>query len=112
MVFACAAIVATGWAVGPVRSRPQADRPRPAHRTLPVGSDRARELWDERGLEWRRNLISSVVDRVVVGPGVRGLNRFDPRRVVILWSRASNTHRLGRGRWTARPSSLLVWLRL
>lgn len=54
---------------------------------LPTSSGHARVLWDQRGLEWRRLLISALVERVTVGPGVRGRNRFDPDRVSIVYRR-------------------------
>jgi site-specific DNA recombinase len=34
--------------------------------------------------EWWRALLDTVVDRVEIGPGVRGLNRFDPSRVRVV----------------------------
>jgi hypothetical protein len=50
---------------------------------LPSSSDEARQLWADRGLEYL--LVEAVVDKIIVGPGIRGLNRFDHRRVVIQW---------------------------
>jgi DNA invertase Pin-like site-specific DNA recombinase len=37
------------------------------------------------GFDQRRAVVAAVVDRVVVGPAVRGRNRFDPDRVTIEW---------------------------
>lgn len=54
-------------------------------RDFPSSSARARELWPERGFSWRRMLIGTLVERVEVGPGVRGRNRFDPDRIAIMW---------------------------
>jgi site-specific DNA recombinase len=34
--------------------------------------------------EWWRALLDTVVDRVEIGPGIRGLNRFDPSRVKVV----------------------------
>lgn len=65
-----------------------------SRRALPIGSDRARELWADRGLEWRHNLIGSVADKILVGPGVRGRNTFDHRRVVIVWKHATTAPEL------------------
>jgi hypothetical protein len=33
--------------------------------------------------EWRRTFIESLVEKITIGPGVRGLNKFDPNRVKI-----------------------------
>jgi hypothetical protein len=41
--------------------------------------------------------VASVVDRIVVGPGVRGRNMFDESRVVIEWRHAT-------------AASVLLWL--
>jgi len=50
---------------------------------LPVGD--VREAWAAADIDRRRALVALVVDRVVVGPAVRGRNVFDPGRVVIDW---------------------------
>ncbi len=47
---------------------------------LPSG-DEARAAWDDRGLEWRHQLIKKVVTTIIVGPGRRGYNQFDPDRL-------------------------------
>ena len=39
----------------------------------------------ETGSDAARAIIRALVDRVVVAPGERGANRFDPSRVTILW---------------------------
>jgi site-specific DNA recombinase len=44
-----------------------------------------REAWEAEPFDWRRALILAVVERVTVGPGRKGYNRFDPRRVTISW---------------------------
>lgn len=44
-----------------------------------------RAMWSEQGHEWHRAVVESVVERVVVGAGRRGYNRFDPSRVKIEW---------------------------
>lgn len=49
-----------------------------------VGAD-LRDAWEHEGLEWRRQLLAAVVDRIVIGPAVRGRNAFDPGRVSIEW---------------------------
>lgn len=48
------------------------------------------EVWDASSLEWRRNVIRLVVERVVVKPGLPGArmwngHRFNPDDVVIEW---------------------------
>lgn len=43
------------------------------------------KAWEERGLEWRRSLLSLVLDRVVLHPALKGRNFFDPERVELVW---------------------------
>jgi site-specific DNA recombinase len=51
-----------------------------------VGAEKPlRELWDEADTDTRREIISTVVEKIVVGPAVRGRNFFDPGRVSISW---------------------------
>lgn len=52
---------------------------------LPSGGA-LRQAWDSKGLDWRRSVISAVLDRIVVAPAtIRGRNRFDPTRVELIW---------------------------
>ena len=44
-----------------------------------------RERWAGLSLERRRAIIVAVLDRIVVGPGRRGYNRFDPSRFELVW---------------------------
>lgn len=44
-----------------------------------------RDAWEHEGLDWRRSVLSAVVDRVVIGPAVRGRNAFDASRVQVEW---------------------------
>lgn len=44
-----------------------------------------RDAWEHEPLDWRRTILSAVVDRIVIGPAVRGRNAFDPARVTIEW---------------------------
>jgi Site-specific recombinases, DNA invertase Pin homologs len=46
--------------------------------------DDLRSRWDGLSLDRRRAIISAVLDRVTLGPAVRG-NRFDPTRVDVTW---------------------------
>lgn len=40
-------------------------------------------VWDDLNLDQRRAIVAAVIDRVTVGPAVRGRNRFDPDRVEL-----------------------------
>jgi hypothetical protein len=56
---------------------------------IPLGAN-IREVWEEADLDFRRDLIRLVVEKVVVKPGRtyqrwRGKYRFDPRLVEIHW---------------------------
>ena len=44
-----------------------------------------RAAWPELSLERRRAVIAALVDRISIGPAVRGRNRFDPERVDVTW---------------------------
>jgi DNA invertase Pin-like site-specific DNA recombinase len=46
---------------------------------------RVRDEWESRGVVWQRALVRALVTRVVLLPAVRGVNRFDPSKVVIEW---------------------------
>jgi site-specific DNA recombinase len=45
----------------------------------------ARTRWPEVGFDQRRAILAAVIERVTIGPGRRGLNRFDPTRLAIAW---------------------------
>lgn len=47
--------------------------------------EQLRAAWDSEPMEWRRAIVSAVVDRITIGPAVRGRNVFDPGRVSIEW---------------------------
>jgi DNA invertase Pin-like site-specific DNA recombinase len=51
---------------------------------LPSSAEALREAWEQGTVAWRRALIGTVVDRIVVGPSPHS-NRFDPGRVSIDW---------------------------
>ena len=53
--------------------------------SLPSGGAALRQRWEERGLDWRRAVIKTVIDRVVVHPAVKGRNTFDPDQIEIVW---------------------------
>ncbi len=44
-----------------------------------------REAWAELALTRQKAIVSALVDHLVVRPGKRGLNRFDPNRVEPVW---------------------------
>ena len=44
-----------------------------------------RAAWDAEPLEWRRQIVGTIVDKVTIGRGRRGPNRFDPSRVTPAW---------------------------
>jgi DNA invertase Pin-like site-specific DNA recombinase len=44
-----------------------------------------REAWDGQPLDWQRQVVGTVVDKVTITPGRRGPNRFDPARVTVEW---------------------------
>lgn len=52
---------------------------------VPADADALAAAWDAGDVEWRRALIGTVVDRVVVKPAAKAGPRFDPDRVEITW---------------------------
>lgn len=49
-----------------------------------------KDVWEKEGMEWRRNLISLLVEKVIVQPGYPGRSRwrgfvFDPSKIEIRW---------------------------
>ena len=60
----------------------------PAHGLL-------QEVWDASSIDWRRNVMRLIVERIVVKPGLPGArtwngHRFNPDDVVIEWVKASD----------------------
>jgi hypothetical protein len=54
--------------------------------SLPGDGAALRAAWDAKGLDWKRSVVGTVLDRVVISPAtIRGKNRFDPRRVQFVW---------------------------
>ncbi|MBJ7598641.1 recombinase family protein [Candidatus Nephthysia bennettiae] len=47
--------------------------------------DPLRDAWSNLPLHRRRAILTVLVEAVVIRPGVRGLNRFDPRRIEVCW---------------------------
>jgi site-specific DNA recombinase len=52
---------------------------------VPRDREELKAAYENGNHEWRRAFIESLVDHVVVGPGVRGLNKFDARRIKITY---------------------------
>jgi DNA invertase Pin-like site-specific DNA recombinase len=53
---------------------------------LPRGIDAIRKAWDERGLDWRRALLGSVIEKVIVHRAEQhGSHTFDPSKIEIVW---------------------------
>lgn len=48
-------------------------------------ADMLREAWPRMGVDQRHAVVCSMVERVDVSPGRRGLNRFDPGRFGVVW---------------------------
>jgi len=50
-----------------------------------AAADVLTEAWDAADLGWRRQLIETVIEAVIVNPAAKGRNVFDPTRVEITW---------------------------
>jgi len=44
-----------------------------------------RERWGDLSLTRQEQIVAAVLDHVVVAPGRRGFNRFDPSRLAPVW---------------------------
>jgi len=44
-----------------------------------------RERWSQLNLARQHAIVAAVIDHLVIGPGRRGFNHFDPTRVTPLW---------------------------
>ena len=53
--------------------------------TLPRDPVALRAAWDAMVVDERRALLAEVIDRVELGPAVKGRNTFDPSRVRVVW---------------------------
>ncbi|MGH3782319.1 MAG: hypothetical protein ACRDR6_22720 [Pseudonocardiaceae bacterium] len=73
----------------------QVSRSHQAHALLPVGK-KVRDVWMETpSLEWKRNVLDLVIDKIIIRPGggkpvyecqvLEGKFKFDPNRVEIVW---------------------------
>jgi site-specific DNA recombinase len=52
---------------------------------LPRAEEALRAAWAAGSVDWRRVVLGTVLEAVVVGPAVRGRNRFDPHRIHPVW---------------------------
>ena len=50
---------------------------------VPRDPDELKAMYESGNHEWRRAFIESLVKEIMIRPGVRGLNKFDPARVEI-----------------------------
>jgi hypothetical protein len=50
---------------------------------VPRDPEELKATYENGNHEWRRAFIESLVEKIVIGPGVRGLNKFDHTRVKI-----------------------------
>jgi hypothetical protein len=66
------------------RSRASEDRQHGVLGALMAGA-KLRESWPERPLDWKRAVLSVVIDHVILQPAVKGNNRFDPGLVEPVW---------------------------
>jgi site-specific DNA recombinase len=50
-----------------------------------AGAGALRTSWPELDHDTRRDVLGALIERIEIGPGIRGLNKFDPRRVNVIW---------------------------
>ena len=51
-----------------------------------VGDTPVREAWETRGMSWRRQLLSALIERIIIHPAPRpGRTKFDPSKIEIIW---------------------------
>jgi len=75
--------------IAKIQAELTAAQPRQALSVIEAGQT-VKDAWKQEGLEWRRNLLSLLVEKVVVHPGYPGRSRwrgfvFDPSKVEIVW---------------------------
>jgi hypothetical protein len=82
------------WRVarGPIEQRRSASRKALARSAGAAALDghigqgsQLRETWPNLPLTRQTAIVAAVLDHAVIGPGQRGLNRFDPSRVTPVW---------------------------
>jgi site-specific DNA recombinase len=75
--------------IGQIQAELSATQPRQVFSVVQA-SQEIKVAWEHEGIEWRRNLISLLVEKVVVHPGYPGRSRwrdfvFDPHKIEIIW---------------------------
>jgi hypothetical protein len=50
---------------------------------VPRDPEELKAVYETGNYEWRRAFIESLVEKIIIGPGVRGLNKFDQTRAKI-----------------------------
>ncbi len=68
-----------------VRARLAAQSGRSLLSEVPDTEKGLSEWWDAADLLERRALVASIVEKIVIAPAIKGLNRFDDRRVSVSW---------------------------
>jgi DNA invertase Pin-like site-specific DNA recombinase len=58
--------------------------------TTLIGVDDVAATWDELDLSIQREIVRTLFDRIVIGPGKRGARVFDPATVRIEWKGQDN----------------------
>jgi len=53
--------------------------------SFPKGGEELRAAWAAGSLSWRRALLATYVDRVILRPCLKGRNKFDPTKVKVVW---------------------------
>jgi len=53
--------------------------------SFPRSGEELRATWEAGSLSWRRALLTTYIERVVLLPCQRGRNKFDPTRVKVVW---------------------------
>lgn len=62
-----------------------ADTHHAALRDVPRDAEGLRAAWESGDVDWRRRLLTAVLDRVIVHPAPAGFRRFTPDRVEVIW---------------------------
>jgi len=74
--------------LGSARSRLAAAQAPRALGGLPTNVDDLANHWDRLSFDRRRAILTAVMDGVIIGPGRRGYNKFDPKRLSFINWRA------------------------
>jgi hypothetical protein len=66
------------------RRRAAEDRAGSVLGVLMAGAE-LRKLWAEKSLDWKRSVLSIIIDHVTIMPAVKGRNTFDASLVEPIW---------------------------